>query len=67
MRKRNWRFVLAGVFLFVVAAVLFVALSAIASQSTDPAMVVRTAGQASGVFGGLGVALIIAGLIGKKV
>ncbi len=66
MRKRNWRFVSAGVFLLVVAAGIFFGLSAIASQSTDPAMVVQTAGQASGVFGGIGVVLIIAGLIGKK-
>lgn len=66
MRKRNWRFVLAGVFLLVVAALLLFGLSAIASQSTDPAIVVSTAGQTSGVFGGIGVALILAGLIGKK-
>ena len=66
MRKRNWRFVLAGFFLLLVAAGLFVGLSALATQSTDPVMVVQTAGQVAGVAGGVGVALIIAGLIGKK-
>ncbi|MBK6794160.1 MAG: hypothetical protein IPG80_16865 [Anaerolineales bacterium] len=67
MRKRNWRFVLAGVFLIVVAIVIFISLSALATQSNDPAMVVQTAGQAAGVAGGIGVALIISGLIGKKI
>lgn len=66
MRKRNWRFVLAGFFLLLVAAGLFVGLSALASQSTDPVMVVQTAGQVSGIASGIGIVLIIAGLIGKK-
>lgn len=67
MRKRNWRFVLAGFFLLLVAAGLFVGLSALATQSNDPVMVVQTAGQVAGVAGGVGIALIIAGLIGKKI
>lgn len=67
MRKRNWRFVLAGFFLLLVAAGLFVGLSGLATQSNDPIMVVQTAGQVAGVAGGVGVALIIAGLIGKKI
>jgi hypothetical protein len=38
----------------------------IASKSNDPAALMRTVGQVSGVAGGLGVAMIVIGLIGKE-
>lgn len=67
MRKRNWRFVLAGLFLMMVAAGLFVFVLSIAGQSTDPAEAMRIIGGYSGGLIGVSVALIVIGLIGKKV
>ncbi len=67
MRKRNWRFVIVG-FLFIILAVAFFLImgTTLAAQSTDPTMFMKLVGQASGVVVGVSVALIIAGLIGKK-
>jgi hypothetical protein len=39
----------------------------IAPKSNDPATMMRTVGQVSGVVGGISVVMIIVGLIGKKV
>ena len=67
MRRRNWRFVITG-FLFIFLAVgFFVIMLGVAGQSNDPAEVMRIVGGASGTAIGVSVALIIAGLIGKKV
>jgi hypothetical protein len=38
----------------------------IASKSNDPSALMGTVGTVSGVAGGLGVAMIVVGLIGKK-
>lgn len=67
MRKRNWRFVLAGLFLIIVAVGLFLFVLSIAGQSTDPAEAMRIIGGFSGAMIGISIALILAGLIGKKV
>lgn len=67
MRRRNWRFVFTGLLFIVLAVVFFVVMLGVAGQSNDPAEVMRIVGQASGVAIGVSVALIIAGLIGKKV
>lgn len=67
MRKRNWRVVFTGVLLMVLAAGFFFFMLTIAPQSTDPAEVMRTVGQVSGAMVGISVAMIVFGLIGKKV
>jgi hypothetical protein len=66
MRKRNWRLVIFGVFLIVLAAGFFALMTIIAPQSLDPVTLLQTAGQAAGVAIGVSVALIIIGLVGKK-
>ena len=67
MRQRNWRVILTGVLLSVLAAGFFFFMLTVASQSTDPAEFMRTVGQVSGVLVSISVAMIIVGLIGKKV
>ena len=39
----------------------------IASKSNDPVALMQTVGQVAGVVGGLSIAMIIIGLIGKRV
>lgn len=60
MASGNLKLARAGYFLVAVAIVFFVvALMFLAPQSNDPAEVMRIAGGASGVAGGIGIALII--------
>ena len=67
MRRRNWRIVITG-FLFIAMAIgFFLFMMTIAPQSTDPAEFMRIVGSASGTVIGVCVAIIIVGLIGKKV
>jgi hypothetical protein len=66
MRQRNWRVILTGILLIVLAAGFFFFMLTVASQSTDPAAMMQTVGTVSGVLVGISVAMIIAGLIGKK-
>lgn len=67
MRTRNWRVISAGVLLIVFALGFFFFISGMSTQSTDPAMLRQTVGTLSGALIGLSVAMIIIGLIGKKV
>jgi len=66
MRRRNWRVVITGFVLIVLAAGFFLFMSAIASSSTDPVAMMQTVGTVSGIVAGISVAMIIIGLIGKK-
>jgi hypothetical protein len=66
MRRRNMRFVFTGVLFLVLAIGFFFGMQPLAAKSTDPVEFMRLVGQAAGVVGGVSVALIIAGLIGKK-
>jgi len=66
MRTRNWRIVIVGFVLGVIGVAFYLFMLSIASRSTDPAALMQTVGQVSGVAGGLGVAMIVIGLIGKK-
>ena len=67
MRTRNWRVISAGVFLIILALVFYFIMSANAGSSTDPAELMRLTGTISGAAIGLSIAMIIIGLIGKKV
>ncbi|HKA42524.1 MAG TPA: hypothetical protein VKF40_11090 [Burkholderiales bacterium] len=66
MRRKNWRLVIVGAALIVIAAGFFLFMLSIASRSTDPAALMQTVGTVSGVVGGLAIAMIVIGLIGKK-
>lgn len=66
MRKRNWRLVGFGVFLLILAIGFYFLMLTIAPTSLDPVTMMETVGSASGTAGGLSIALIIIGLIGKK-
>lgn len=66
MRQKNWRLVLAGAFLIVVAVGFFLIMLTMVPRSNDPAAMMQTVGQVSGAATGLAIVLILFGLIGKK-
>lgn len=66
MRQRNIRVVTVGSVLFLAAIAFFLFMLSIASRSSDPAELLRTVGTVSGVVGGLALAMVVAGLVGKK-
>jgi hypothetical protein len=57
---------IVGVGLLVTAGLLFLAMMGMIPRSNDPAALMSTVGQVSGVVGGISIAMIIVGLIGKK-
>ncbi len=66
MRRRNWRLVTTGVVMIVLALGFFFYMLGIAPKSNDPKALMETVGTVSGVVGGLALALIAVGLIGRK-
>ncbi len=66
MRKRNFRLIIVGVVLLGAAGLFFLAMMGMIPRSNDPAALMSTVGQVSGVVGGISIAMIIVGLIGKK-
>ncbi len=66
MRRINWRFVITGIVLAILAAGFFLFMLSMAPKSNDPATMMRTVGQVSGVAGAIGVLLVVLGLVGKK-
>jgi len=67
MRQKNWRVVLVGLVLVVLAIGFYIVMLSMAPKSTDPAALMRTVGTVSGAVGGLALVMIAVGLIGKKV
>jgi hypothetical protein len=67
MRRRNWRFIVTGFVLILLALGFFFFMLSIASTSLAPASLMQTVGVVSGVAVGVSVVLILLGLIGKKV
>ena len=67
MRRKNWRVVIAGLVLIVIALVFFFFMWSIASKSNDPVVLMQTVGTVAGVVGGISLVMIIIGLIGKRV
>jgi len=67
MRQRNWRVVIVGTVLIFLAIAFYVGMLLIASKSNDPAALMQTVGTVSGVVGGLAAAMIVVGLIGRRV
>lgn len=66
MRRRNWRVIIAGFVLIVLALGFFFFMSTVAGMSTDPVEFMRTVGSVSGAAIGISAVMIILGLIGRK-
>lgn len=66
MRRRNWRVVLAGFVLILLALGFYFFMLSVASSSTDPAALMQTVGSVSGAAVGISIVMILLGLIGKK-
>jgi hypothetical protein len=67
MRQKNWRLVIVGGVLIGLALVFVLVMMALAPQSTDPVALMQTVGATAGVVVGLSIAVIVYGLIGKKI
>ena len=67
MRRRNWRVVIVGLVLIVIALVFFFFMLSFASKSNDPVALTHTVGTVAGTVGGISLVMIIIGLIGKRV
>ncbi len=66
MRQKNWRVLITGAVLLVLAIGFFLFMMTMAPKSTDPKALMETVGQVSGVVGGIAIVMMIFGLIGKK-
>lgn len=66
MRRKNLRIAIVGVFLFFIAIAFYFLMLNTSSRSNDPVELLRIVGMVSGVVGGLAIAMILTGLIGKK-
>ncbi len=66
MPRRNWRIVGVGAVLIVLATALFLGMLSVAPRSSDPVAMMRAVGDAAGVIGGVSLAMIVFGLIGKR-
>jgi hypothetical protein len=67
MRRRNWRLVIVGIVLAVLAVGFFVFMMGLAPKSNDPVAMLHTVGQVSGVGIAIGLVMLVIGLVGKKV
>jgi TRAP-type mannitol/chloroaromatic compound transport system permease large subunit len=67
MRQTNWRLVIVGGVLIILALGFFLFMLGLAPQSNDPKTMLETVGQVCGAVGGIAIAMIVAGLIGRKV
>ena len=67
MRRKNWRIVIVGFVLIIIAVAFYFFMLSNASKSNDPAALMQTVGQVAGAVGGLSLVMIIIGLFGKKV
>jgi type VI protein secretion system component VasF len=67
MRQKNWRVVIVGFVLAIVAVAFYFFMLSIASKSNDPAALMQTVGTVAGAVCGVSLVMIIVGLIGKKV
>ncbi len=66
MRQKNWRVIIVGAVLLVLAAAFFLFMMTIAPKSNDPVALMQIVGQVSGAVAGLSLVMIVFGLIGKK-
>jgi hypothetical protein len=66
MRKTNWRLVIVGLVLVVLAAGFFAGMASITGRSNDPVSMMQTVGTVSGVVGALGLVMALFGFIGRR-
>jgi hypothetical protein len=66
MRKANWRLMITGLVMIVLAIGFFAGMGLMTGRSNDPAAMMQTVGQVSGVVGGLGLVFAIFGAIGRR-
>lgn len=66
MRRRNWRVIIVGIVLIILAAAFFLFMGTLVPRSNDPVALMRTVGQVSGVVFGLSLVMIVVGLIGRR-
>jgi hypothetical protein len=66
MRQKNWRVILVGFVLTVIALGFNFFMLTIASNSTDPAALMQTVGTITGGVVGISIVMILIGLIGKR-
>ncbi|HUO89422.1 MAG TPA: hypothetical protein VMU08_09635 [Rhizomicrobium sp.] len=66
MRRTNWRLVIVGAVLIVLAAGFFFYMLGMAPKSNDPKALMQTVGEVSGVVAGISLVMIAVGLIGRK-
>jgi hypothetical protein len=67
MRKPNWRLVITGAVMIVLAVAFFAGMGLAAGRSNDPVAMMQTVGTVSGAVGGLGAAMAVFGIIGRRV
>jgi len=67
MRRKNWRIIIVGFVLIVMALGFYFFMLSLASTSTDPTALMQTVGTVAGAAVGISLVMIIIGLIGKKV
>jgi hypothetical protein len=67
MQRKNWRIIIVGFVLIVLALGFYFFMLSIASTSNDPVALMQTVGTVSGAAIGISLVMIIIGLIGKKV
>jgi len=67
MRQKNWRVVIVGFVLIIIALGFYFFMLSIASTSTDPVALMQTVGTVTGAAVGISLVMVILGLIGKKV
>ncbi len=64
MRQKNWRLISGGLVFMAFAGVFFWVMAGQMSRSTDPSGMMQDVGQVSGVVATIGLALLVAGLLG---
>ena len=66
MRQKNWRLVIVGLVLAVLAVGFFLFMMGLAPKSNDPKAMMETVGQVSGVVVAIGLVMAVIGFIGRK-
>jgi hypothetical protein len=66
MRKPNWRLVIIGLVLIVLAGGFFAGMGLMAGRSNDAATMMQTVGTVSGFVGALGMVMAAFGVVGRN-
>jgi flagellar motor component MotA len=66
MRKTNWRLVITGLALIILALVFLAGMATMTGRSNDPAAMMQIVGQVSGAVGAIGLVMAIFGVIGRR-